>query len=134
MLHCYFMKNEYVNRILMTQFRFNHYGLTTNKFSTNIVRTLSKRNSFSIRRCAKFVGHVRCPTIILHPGRTAFLVQTEEGTSKVNGFSFPANQNHVDESILKIQLQQQKMFHIVHLYCYNENKLNQHKNNLRLWN
>ena len=91
MLYCYFMKNEYVNRILVTLFRFNHYGLTTNKFSTNIVRTLSKRNCFSVKRCAKFVGHIRCPTIISHPGRTVLLVQTEEGISEVNGFSFPAN-------------------------------------------
>ena len=50
----------------MTLFRFKHYCLTTNKFSSGIVRTLSKRNRFSIGRWAKFVGHVRCPTIILH--------------------------------------------------------------------
>ena len=51
----------------MTLFRFNYYGLTTNKFSTDIVRTLSKRNRFSIELCDKFVAHVRCPTIISHP-------------------------------------------------------------------
>ena len=51
----------------VTLFRFNHYGLTTNKFSSEIVRTLSKRNQFSIGRCAKFVGHVRCPTVNSHP-------------------------------------------------------------------
>ena len=35
----------------------------------DIVRTLSKRNCFSIKRCAKVIGHVwcRCPTVILHP-------------------------------------------------------------------
>ena len=53
----------------MTLFRFNHYGLTANKFSTDIVRTLSKRNRFSIGPCAEFVGHVRCPTVIWHPGK-----------------------------------------------------------------
>ena len=46
---------------------FNHYGLTTNKFSTDIVRILSKINCFSIGDCATFIGHVRCPTIISHP-------------------------------------------------------------------
>ena len=51
----------------MTLFRFNHYGLTTNNFSTDIVRTLSKRNHFSIVRCAKFVGNVGFPTVISHP-------------------------------------------------------------------
>ena len=30
-------------------------SLTTNKFSTDTVRPLSKRNRFSIGRCAKFV-------------------------------------------------------------------------------
>ena len=48
-------------------FRFNHYGLTTNKISTDIVQTLSKINHFSVGRCAKFLGHVRCPTVILRP-------------------------------------------------------------------
>ena len=48
----------------MTLLWFNHYGLTTNKFSMDIARTLSKRNRFSMGRCAKFVGHVRCPTVI----------------------------------------------------------------------
>ena len=52
----------------MTLFRFNHHGLTITKFSSDIVRILSKRNRFSIGRCAKFVGHVRCPTAISHPG------------------------------------------------------------------
>ena len=52
----------------MTLFRFNHYGLTTNKFSMDIVHTLSKRNHFSVGRYAKFVGHVQCPTVISHPG------------------------------------------------------------------
>ena len=42
-----------------TLFRFNHYGLTTNEFSTGIARGLSKINRFSIGRSAKFVGHVR---------------------------------------------------------------------------
>lgn len=65
--------------------------------------------------------------------RIILLVQTEEGISKVNGFSFSANQIHVDESIFKIQLQQLKMSHIGHLCYYNENSLNQHKNNLRFW-
>ena len=52
----------------MTLFWFNHYGLTTNKCSSSrIVRTLSKRNHFSIVHCAKFVGYVQCPTVILHP-------------------------------------------------------------------
>ena len=51
----------------MALFRFNHYGLTTNKFSTDIVGTLRKRNGFSMGRCAKFVKHVRCPTVISHP-------------------------------------------------------------------
>ena len=37
-------------RIFVTFFRVNHYGLITNKFSTDIVRTLSKRNRFSIGR------------------------------------------------------------------------------------
>ena len=54
MLYYYFIKKWY-------------YRLTTNKFSTDIVRTLSKRNRFFIGRCPKFVGHVRCPTIISHP-------------------------------------------------------------------
>ena len=57
----------------MTQFRFNYYGLTANKFSKNIVRTLTKRNHFPIGRCAKFVGHARCQsTIISHPGLRLF--------------------------------------------------------------
>ena len=43
------------------------FDLTTNKFSTDIVRPLSKRNRFSIGGCAKFVGHVRCPTVTSHP-------------------------------------------------------------------
>ena len=51
----------------MTLFRFNHYGLTKNKFSSDIVLALSKRNRFSIGHCAKFVGHARCPTAISHP-------------------------------------------------------------------
>ena len=44
-------------------------GLTTKKFSADIVRPLSKRNRFSIGRCAKFVGHFRwiAITIIPHP-------------------------------------------------------------------
>ena len=50
----------------MALFRFNHYGSTKNKFLSDIVLVLSKRNRFSIRRCAKFVGHVRCPTVISH--------------------------------------------------------------------
>ena len=33
----------------------------------DIVRTLSKRNRFSIGRYDKFDGHVQCPTVILHP-------------------------------------------------------------------
>ena len=53
----------------MTLFRFNHYGLTANKFLTDIVRTLSKRNRFSIGHCAKFVSHVQCPTVISHPDK-----------------------------------------------------------------
>ena len=48
-------------------FRFNHYGLTTNKFSMDIIQTLSKRNCFSTGRCAKFVGFVLCQTVISHP-------------------------------------------------------------------
>ena len=44
----------------------NSFGLATNKFSTDIVWTLSKRNCFSIGRCAKFVGHARCQTVISH--------------------------------------------------------------------
>ena len=50
----------------MALFRFNHYGSTKNKFLWDIVLVLSKRNRFFIRRCAKFVGHVRCPTVISH--------------------------------------------------------------------
>ena len=50
-------------------FWFNHYGLTTNTFSADIARTLSKRNGFSIRCCAKFVGHAWCLTVISHPER-----------------------------------------------------------------
>ena len=56
----------------MTLFRFDHYGLTANKFSSDIVRTLSKINRFSIGLCAKFVGHVRCPTVILHPAKVFY--------------------------------------------------------------
>ena len=51
----------------MTVFQFNQYGLTTKKFSMEIVWTLSKRNSFSIGRCAKFVGYLRCLTVTSHP-------------------------------------------------------------------
>ena len=51
----------------MTLFRFNLYGLTTNKFSTDIVQKLSKRNRFSIGHCAKFVRHLQCLTVSLHP-------------------------------------------------------------------
>ena len=51
----------------MTLFRFNHYSVTTKKFSSDIVQALSKRNRFSIGHCAKFAGHVRCPTVISHP-------------------------------------------------------------------
>ena len=69
MLYYYFIKNKQANRIFVTLFRFNHYGLTANKFSMDIVWTLSKRNCYSIRCCAKLVGHVRCPTVILHPTR-----------------------------------------------------------------
>ena len=50
----------------MTLFWFNHYGLIKNTFSLGIVRTLSKRNHFSIGCCAKFVRHVRCPVVISH--------------------------------------------------------------------
>ena len=60
----------------MTLFPFNHYGLTTNKFSSDIVRTLSKRNRVSVGRCAKFVGHVRCPTVISHPEPVRQLVHS----------------------------------------------------------
>ena len=60
-------ENEQANRIFVTLFRFNHYGLTTNTFSTDIVRTLSKKNRFSIGRCDKFVGHVRRSTVISYP-------------------------------------------------------------------
>ena len=70
MLYYYFIKNENANRIFVTLFRFNHYGLTKNKFSSDTVWTLSKRNRVSIRRCAKFVGHVLCRTIISHPDFT----------------------------------------------------------------
>ena len=48
--------------------RFNHYGLITNKYSTEIVQILSKRNHFSIERNAKFVRYVRCLTVISRPG------------------------------------------------------------------
>ena len=51
----------------MTLFQFNQYDLTRNKFSSDIVWTLSKRNRLSIGCCAKFVVHVRCPAIISHP-------------------------------------------------------------------
>ena len=47
----------------MTLFRFDHYGLTTNNFSMDIVQRLSERNRFSIGYSAKFVGNVRCPTV-----------------------------------------------------------------------
>ena len=42
----------------MTVFQFNQYGLTTKKFSMEIVWALSKRNCFSIGRFAKFVEHL----------------------------------------------------------------------------
>ena len=58
----------------MTLFRFNYYGLTKNKFSSDIAQVLSKRNRFSDRRCAKFVGHVRYPTVISHPEYSCFPV------------------------------------------------------------
>ena len=58
MLYFYFIKNESANRIFMTLFQFNHYGLTTNNCSTDIIRTLSKTNHFSIGRCAKFFRHI----------------------------------------------------------------------------
>ena len=64
MLCHYFEKNKYANRIFMPVFQFNQYGLTTKKFSTEIVWTLSKRNCFSIGRCAKYL---RCLTVTSHP-------------------------------------------------------------------
>ena len=53
--------------LTVTVFWFKHYGLTTNKYSKDNVRTLSKRNRFSIGRSATSVGHVRCSTVISHP-------------------------------------------------------------------
>ena len=42
-------------------FWFNHYGLTTNKFSMDIVQTLGKRNCFSIRCSGKLAMSMSCP-------------------------------------------------------------------------
>ena len=46
----------------VTLFQYNHHSLTTNKFLD-----IKQKNCFSIKRCAKFVGHVQCPTVISHP-------------------------------------------------------------------
>ena len=46
----------------VTLFRFNHHSLTANKFLD-----IKQKNCFSVKRCAKFVGHVQCPTVISHP-------------------------------------------------------------------
>ena len=70
----------------MTLFRFNHCGLTTNKFSTDIVWTLSKTNRVSIALPAKFVEHVRCPTIILHPA-----ISNYDYLSRINLFLLISN-------------------------------------------
>ena len=61
-------KNEEASRIFVTLFRFDRYGLATNKFSMDIVQTLSKKHHFSIGRSAKLAEHVQFLTIISHPG------------------------------------------------------------------
>ena len=72
----------------MTLFQFNHYGLTENKFSSDIVRVLSKRNRFSIGRCAKFVGHIQCLNIISQPAIECFSL-----IYNLNGFKSGINRH-----------------------------------------
>ena len=66
----------------MTLLRCNHYALITKKYSTEIVQRLSKRNRFSIERSTKFVGYIRCLTVISHPGIK------KANTFKVNAQNF----------------------------------------------